>query len=475
MIPEGTFREIVRDNGGVIAIGILCGGFAILESTLPVVVACAAGLLILSLYRPVVPVTLAFLGILADARGMTAVKVLGVPLTLSKAMVLFAIVSHLVNSLVRRHPPWAWTPVTPGVVAIVITMIMSLITAVDPRWGYTDTIGVIMLAVMLHLIYQTIDEHSLPWMIRFMSFFTVSVLFWTLLTQRKEGFFVTLDHAWQQRTSGAYNDPNAWCASLLVICPMLLGALAQDKHWSARFLLIGLTATFPACILQSMSRAGLLAFVIISPGLLYLLRRKTQLIALAGVGLLLLLPMIINLDAVLLRYRTLLDPTLEADLGHGSLQERAALLDAGIKIFLANPWLGVGTGLFRIHASYVSAGGVWKIAHNSYINVAAEQGVPGILSHLYFGFLLYKAAWQSANRSHTEYTRALGQGFFLSLLAFSAMAFTLNLATFAAAWFMLSFGLVVGRLGRAELAPERTTLLTPASARGRLPATGTAA
>jgi hypothetical protein len=40
-------------------------------------------------------------------------------------------------------------------------------------------------------------------------------------------------------------------------------------------------------------------------------------------------------------------------------------------------------------------------------------------------------------------------------MAFSAMAMTLNLATFAAAWYMLGLGLLVGRLGDAEQVPDR--------------------
>lgn len=456
VFAEGSaLRELLRQDGIILAMGLIVGAMAVIESYTPAIVAFGAGLMIASLYRPTLPITFAFLGILLDARGMTSIKILGVPLTLSKMAVLFAISSHFTNSLVRRIPPIVWAPVTPGVIAIILTMIMSLVTAVDPRWGYTDTVGVIMLAVMTHLIYQAVKEEDLPWMIRMMSAFTILILAWTLFTQRKEGFFVTLDHAWQQRTSGAYNDPNAWSTALLVICPMLIAGLSVDKHPLATPLLIGVASTFPACILQSMSRAGLLSFVIITPGIIYILRRRKTLLLAAGLSLLLLLPMIINLEAALLRYRTLLDPTLEADLGHGSLRERRALLEAGIKIFMENPYLGVGTGLFRIHASYVSAGEVWKIAHNSYVNVAAEQGVPGLISHTYMGFLLYKTAWNGAIRSHTELTRSVGQGFLLSLLAFSAMALTLNLATFAAAWFMLSLGLVVARLGRSETVPDR--------------------
>jgi O-antigen ligase len=449
----------------IVALGLVAGATSALESWAPLAFFFGGAFVLASFYRPAIPVAVAFLAILLDSRGMTSLRLFGLPITLSKAAVLFAMGSHFIHCMIARKPLITPTPLTPGIFAIVMTMIMSLVTAVDPSWGYLDTIGVIMLALMCHLVYQSVDEGSLPWMVRIMSAFTVGVLAWTLLTQRKEGFFVTLDHAWQQRTSGAYGDPNAWSTALLVVCPILLAALAADKHWLSSPLLLGLGVTFPACIFQSMSRAGLLSFVIILPGMAYVLWGRKRLLAVSAFALLAAVPFVINIEAALLRYQTLLDPTLEADLGHGSLTERTALLKAGFKIFMENPVLGVGTGLFRIHASYVSAGEVWKIAHNSYINVAAEQGVPGILTHLYFGFLLYKAAWQAAIRSNTEYTRSFGQGFFLSLLAFSAMAFTLNLATFAIAWYMLGLGLLVGHIGQAEQLPDRMDRILAANLR----------
>lgn len=447
-------REFLKGDGWIVALGILVGAVAVLGSAAPAAGFIGVAIIAAGLYRPSVAVGLAFAGILLDARGLTGLRVLGVPLTYSKMAVLFSIFAHFTNAAVRRTPFFQAMPITTSSFAILMTMTMSLIAAIQPSLGYTDLAGVLMLAVMAHLIYQAIDEDSLPWLMRGMSAVTVSLLLWTLLTQRKEGFFVTASDAWQQRTTGAYGDPNAWCTALLVVCPMLIAAMSVDRHPLATPLLIGLGVTFPAAVLQSISRAGLLSFVIISPGILYILRRRRTLLGVAMALLILSLPFTVNIDAMLLRYSTLLDPTIEADLGGGSLRERRALLEAGLKIFSENPFLGVGVGLFRTHASYVSAGEVWKIAHNSYVNVAAEQGIPGLLSHTYFGLQLYRAAWNGATRAKTSYTLAIGQGFLLSLLAFSAMAFTLNLATFAAAWFMMSLGMVVARVGDAEYVPE---------------------
>lgn len=456
--PAQLWRELVQTNGFVIGLALACGATAVLESWLPAVAFVGIAFVVAALYFPALPIAFAFVGVLLDARGVTAVKVLGVPLTLSKVSVLMAIGAHFANSTLGKRTMGSWTPITTPIFLVIMTMVTSLITSMVPSMGYVDLVGVVMLSILVHLLYQAIPEEHVPLLTRFMAVAAILVMASTLVGQRKGVLSGTLDYAWHQRTSGAYGDPNAWSTSLLLINPLLMGALAADRHWSSRLLLIGLLGTFPACIMQSVSRAGLVAMLAISPGLIWILRKEKTILMVGGAMMLTILPFIMDVEAAMMRYMTLFDPTMEADLGHGSLTERKALLNAGIKIFLENPILGVGVGAFRVHASYVSAGEVWKIAHNTYLNVAAEQGIPGLLSHAWLGVNLVNAAWNIAMHGRSEYQRSIGTGFLMSLAAFGLMALTLNLATFAMAYFIIGLGLAVGRhsgafLGR-QPAPE---------------------
>lgn len=447
-------RNLLRENGLVLALGLICGATSVVQSMAPVIVVFGFGLLYLSLTRPAVPVALAFVGILLDARGMTDIRVLGLPITLSKLMVLYAVGSHFVHALLGKSPLMRWSPASGGFAVIVLAMLLSMVNSVQPSLGFMDTAGVIMLILMLHVMYTAVPEPDLPWMLRFMSSVTVTVLTWNILTQRANGFYVTLDNAWQQRTSGAYGDPNAWSTCLVVVCPLLLAFLARDKHWTATPMLVGLLAAYPLAILQSMSRAGLIAFVLTLPGLVWILRDKKWLLISAGLAVLIIVPMTVNIESMLLRYQTLVDPTLESDLGHASLREREGLLAAGIQIFSQYPVTGVGVGMFRMFASYVSAGEVWKIAHNSYVNVAAEQGIPGILAHGFLMWRLVGVAWNGWVKPETEAEQTLGLGFLISLGAYGAMAATLNLATFAIAWYMLGVGMLASRYAGAEIVED---------------------
>ena len=126
--------------------------------------------------------------------------------------------------------------------------------------------------------------------------------------------------------------------------------------------------------------------------------------------------------------------------------------------------------MFRVHASYVSAGEVWKIAHNTYLNVAAEQGIPGLVSHAWLAVNLVNAAWNIAMHGRSEYQRSVGTGFLMSLAAFGLMALTLNLATFAMAYFIIGLGLAVGRHSGAFLGRQsEIAAAKPQKAAGPLP------
>jgi hypothetical protein len=459
-------RRLLAGDPVVVALGLIVGATSIVESWAPIAALAAVALMWVSLHRPAVPIALAFLGILLDAQGLLNVKVLGLPLTLSKVMVAYALASHFGSAMANRRPLLLAMPISTGVAAIVASMMVSLVPSVDPRLGYVDVLGVLMLAFMAHVIYTAVRADDVPWMMRFMAVATLGVLLWTATTQRAVSEVANIELAWWQRPSGAFGDPNAWSTCLLVVCPVVIGWLLADDHPLARPMLLALLALFPFGMVQAISRAGLVAFVVIAPGLLWMLRRERLLLAIAAVALVVVLPQTLDLDAILLRYRTLLDPTLEADLGHSSLAEREGLLRAGVQIFLDHPWTGVGVGMFRMFASYVSAGEVWKIAHNSYVNVAAEQGLQGLATHAFFGWQVVVGCWNVWNRSGDDVARSLGFGLCLSGVAFAAMAFTLNLATFAVAWYVLAVGLAVGRHAGAEeaVAPWKTPQPPPAPA-----------
>jgi O-antigen ligase len=72
-------------------------------------------------------------------------------------------------------------------------------------------------------------------------------------------------------------------------------------------------------------------------------------------------------------------PSFRTQLAEGSASERFEILKTGLSIFASNPVVGVGIGCYReANGRYAPQLGE-RDAHNTYISLAAETGLPGLL------------------------------------------------------------------------------------------------
>jgi putative inorganic carbon (HCO3(-)) transporter len=99
---------------------------------------------------------------------------------------------------------------------------------------------------------------------------------------------------------------------------------------------------------------------------------------------------------------------------------RINIWKGGIKMVLANPLLGVGYGKFpeRIGQYQPIVAGRYVDAHNSYLLIAAEMGIPTLVVYMIIVFKLLKYSlavyWQSPDALY----RGVGMGFAAGVVAF---------------------------------------------------------
>ena len=85
-------------------------------------------------------------------------------------------------------------------------------------------------------------------------------------------------------------------------------------------------------------------------------------------------------------------------LAESSARARFEILKTGLSIFASNPVLGVGIGCYReANARYAPRAGL-RDAHNTYVNLAAEMGLPGLL--LWLGLVGSVLAQVRRRRAH---------------------------------------------------------------------------
>ncbi len=176
-----------------------------------------------------------------------------------------------------------------------------------------------------------------------------------------------------------FEDPNDLALTLVMMLPMawwlgsvLRSGLFRLASYGCMIMLIGGVVT-------TQSRGGLLALLaavavmVVSQGRERLGVLLVSLVMAAG------FTVVILPSSVFDRYVTIADYQEDA-----SAMSRLAVWKAGLKMFADHPFTGVGVGAYEVAygQSYLDlegAGRKWRVAHSSYIQVAAELGIGGLL------------------------------------------------------------------------------------------------
>jgi O-antigen ligase len=246
------------------------------------------------------------------------------------------------------------------------------------------------------------------------------------------------------RVFGTFAQPNPYAGYLNFAVPLALAlaVFGRDarERWvagSASVLLLGAAAL-------ANSRGGLLGLIAALLVLAVLgLRRERQ----AGFALVVGLPLFIiawathlipaRLQATLLRALRLDDISLSGPVTNANFStiERLAHWVAGLRMFRAHPFLGVGAGNYDTFYSRYAELPNWPDplghAHNYYINAAAETGILGLVAFLAVVAAMFSVAWQATHLPRLVKalpsqlpTRALALGFFAVIAALTVHNFT---------------------------------------------------
>jgi len=141
-------------------------------------------------------------------------------------------------------------------------------------------------------------------------------------------------------------------------------------------------------VVATYSRSGMIAMLITAILCLWefgVRGRRIVLLVGSGIAGIIFLAVVLATPSYLSRMETLFHSTAQASrtqgtlesYGEGSVEAREELLKKSIRTALDHPIFGVGPG------NFVVVGGTWHVAHNTYTEIAAETGFPGILLFLW--------------------------------------------------------------------------------------------
>ena len=226
------------------------------------------------------------------------------------------------------------------------------------------------------------------------------------------------------RPGWMFLDGNYFTVSALLILPVMYRMLQlREPRWQWWLALSSLTLTLFATTLAA-SRGGFLG---LATALLIVAARSSRrnLRVTVGAALVVAVMLAIAPSSPLTR---ILNPSRGDE---ESTDNRTTVWRGAIRMIQAHPLTGIGAGNFKLHVgSYVGLEGRKAfVAHNTYLEVAAELGLPGLA--LFVGVLY--SAFRGLGRVRSR-ARAVGAQFVFLL----ADGFQAGLAAFAVAIFFVS-------------------------------------
>ena len=185
-----------------------------------------------------------------------------------------------------------------------------------------------------------------------------------------------------------YSNPNDLAALCLLAYGVALAIVFSETSWSpVRLGCAASAAILLVVILRTQSRGVFIGVMIATaPGLIPVLLKQIRLAIGAGIVITLVLSVAIpqktwdRLSGIKKLTSTEAvenqDDTNEAD---SSAAQRLEIVRTGWKIFLDNPIFGMGLGAYPLANNMYSPFLGKRDTHNTYVNLAAETGIPGFL------------------------------------------------------------------------------------------------
>ena len=144
---------------------------------------------------------------------------------------------------------------------------------------------------------------------------------------------------------------------------------------------------------------------------------------------------------------------LDAQGKEQSLRERFYLWDRAIQVIEARPWTGTGINTYTVaHEKYDQTNN-WRVrryyAHNGYLQMAAETGLPSLAFLLVFFFFYFKNAFRCLRQRQEETEKRTIVGFLAGMAGFMILGMTdtvfHNPQAIMSFWFLAGWGVAYQR------------------------------
>lgn len=469
---ESTDGEQVMLGMGIVAVlGAVLAGF--LAADAPILAVAAASALFLAtaiILRPDVA-TLTTIAILYSNAAVIAVHFHGVPLFVAGAVPLLLMVP-LARDLVVRRLPIVAPPMLPWMVVLLFIHVVSSLFSTDQVRAWDAT--VVFIVEGFGLYFLLINVIRTPQMLRQATWVLIGVgAFVSLLSIHQDftnnydnnygGFAQAADATFrtgvttltgdvvQRRLAGSIGETNRFAQVMLMLVPLGIFRFIGESRAVLRWTAGVATALITLGVVLTFSRGAAVALALLVVGLALLRLVKPRHIA---AMLLVLALVVVAFPQYWLRVSTLIEvggAITSADAGTGqvdnSLLSRATETAAAALVIVDHPLIGVGPDMFPIfyeeYANVVGLlvkGSATREAHNLYLGIGAELGLPGLAVFLIIAFMTGRMILAARRRSidRRPDLERLATPFLLAIASYHVTGMFLHFSFARFYWLMLA-------------------------------------
>jgi O-antigen ligase len=361
---------------------------------------------------------------------------IGVPLTFGKAAAAALVLIWMVYVGLTRTPIVKLNRLSATMAAVIVLLTVGLAqTRALPGSSIEPYIGSTTLLVIVHVLWTVARPSELVGVLR------LSALVFLLIVPAGVLFGGSIAETSGLRNTGFGGNPNVWAMTLIVgVGPAIASFAAESSRW-LRWLGPVLAVATAVALAATVSRAGILAFVMLFPLLFIIMYRQRWLVMAALAVSVVAVPYLVDLDLIFERFSSFVDATeLEMD---GSVRDRALLQAYAIQAFQENPVFGMGTASFTSEVRYLSSGTQNTIAHNAYLQLLAEHGVVGGVVYATMYAVLGWMLWDAWRRAYSERLRLLVIGFVVSYIGYPIMNLADNGFEHAPSYYILGMAVAL--------------------------------
>lgn len=321
----------------------------------------------------------------------------------------FLLAVFVFHEVVKGVNPLTKTKVDFPIILFLIIITISTITSISPIDSLRDLAlhigGLSFLFVMINSVKDKKDFNIIVTILVF------SATFVALYGLYQYVVGVEVDKAWLDvennpgittRVYSVFNNPNILAEYLVMIIPLSVSIFWYTKRLSKKIIFLGTTLIMVLALVLTSSRGGWIGFAFSALVFILLIEKRLLLTLIPiTIGGLFLLP-----DSIINRIMSI------ANVSDSSNAYRITMWRISLEIIRDNWVAGVGFGHLpfkQTFESYIRTMPTYH-AHNTYLETAAEMGIPGLVAFLLFLFVLFKYGIKILVKQDDKYIRVMSAG-----------------------------------------------------------------